>query len=89
MLVQSNGKVVPRAQKVNFSISQYYICEQSSHTPREVITTDFIDGFITCNFRLLYVQSKTPYLPNGKAFHNGMCPVNVKKDGHQTGNEVY
>jgi hypothetical protein len=51
--VQSCGKAVPRPQKVNFSISQYYTCEYWSQRPGEVITTDFIDGFITNNFKVL------------------------------------
>jgi hypothetical protein len=64
MLVQSYGKAVPWAQKVNFSISQYYICEYCSQTLGEVIIIDFIDGFIIKNFRLLYVPNKAPNLPN-------------------------
>jgi hypothetical protein len=79
MSVQSYGKAVPRAQKVNVSISQYYICEYNSERLGEVITTDFIDSFITDNFRLLYVPNKTPDLPNEKAFPNGMYPINVEK----------
>jgi hypothetical protein len=47
MTVQSYSKAVSRAQNVNFSISQYYMCEYSSERPGEVITTDFIDGLIT------------------------------------------
>jgi hypothetical protein len=58
MSVQSYGKAVARAQKLNFSISQYYVCEYSSQRPREVITSDFIDGFITNNFRILSVCPK-------------------------------
>jgi hypothetical protein len=38
---------------------------------------------------LLSVPNKTPNLLNKKAFPNGMCPVNVKKYGYQTGHEVY
>jgi hypothetical protein len=79
MLVWCYGEAVPRARKVNFSISQYCMHEYSSQRLGEVITTDFIDGFITNNFSLLYVPNKTPNLPNVKAFPSGMCPVNVRK----------
>jgi hypothetical protein len=71
-------KGVPRAQKLNFSISQY-LCEKSCQRPGEVITTDFIDGFITNNFRLISVPNKIPDLPNKKASPNGMYPINVEK----------
>jgi hypothetical protein len=67
MLVQSCGKAVTRAQKVNFTISQYYICEYSSQRPREFIITDFINGFITKNFRRLSVPDKIPDLPSEKS----------------------
>jgi hypothetical protein len=52
-------------------ISQYYLCEYSSQRP-EVITRNFIDGFITNNFRLLSA-------PNKKAFPNVKYLINIKK----------
>jgi hypothetical protein len=58
-------------EKVNFSISQYYMCEYSCQRPGEVITTDFIDGFITNNFRHLSVPNKIPDLKNKIAFPDG------------------
>jgi hypothetical protein len=76
---QSYGKAVSKVQKVNFSISQYNVCEYSSQRSGEVITTDLIHGFITYKFRLLSVTNKIPDLPNEKAFPNGVCPINVKK----------
>jgi hypothetical protein len=78
MSLQSYGKAVPWAQKVNFSISQYYMYYYSQR-PGEVITTNFIDGFIMNIFRLLYIPNKTPNLRNRKVFPNGKCPINVKK----------
>jgi hypothetical protein len=77
--VQLYSIAVPRAQRVNFSISQYYMCEYSSKRPREDITIDFIGGLITNNFRHLYVPNKVPIIPNEKAFSNDMFPINVKK----------
>jgi hypothetical protein len=53
--------------------------EHSSQRPGYVITRDFIDSFITNNFRLLSVPNKIPDLPNEKAFPTGMCLINVKK----------
>jgi hypothetical protein len=68
MTVQSYSKAVPRAQNVNFSISQYYMCEYSSERPGEVITTDLIDGFITNDSRILSVPNKIPNLSNKKPY---------------------
>jgi len=34
---------------------------------KSIINTDFMNGFTTKNFRLFYVQPKTPDLPNIKA----------------------
>jgi hypothetical protein len=62
--VHSFRKAVLRAQKVNPSISQYCMCEYISQGPGEVFSTDFVDGFIANNFRLLYVLSKVHDLPN-------------------------
>jgi hypothetical protein len=78
MSVQYYSEAVPRIQKVNSSISQYCMCEYSSQRP-EVITTDFADGFVTNNFKLLSVPNKILDLPNEKSFPNGMCPINFKK----------
>jgi hypothetical protein len=55
------------------------MCEYSSQNKREVITRDFIDGFITSNFRDTSVPNKLPNLKNEKAFYNGMYPINVQK----------
>jgi hypothetical protein len=76
MSVQSYGIAVPRTQKVNFYVSQYYVCEYSCQRPGEVISTYLVHCFITNNLRLLYVANKTLDLPNKKTFPNGMCPVN-------------
>jgi hypothetical protein len=67
MSVQSYGKAVPRAQKVNFSISHYNMCVYSSQRSGEFITTDFINGSITKNDRFLSAPNKTPDLSNGKS----------------------
>jgi hypothetical protein len=77
--VQLCGNDVSGAHRVNFSISQYYICEYSCQRPGEVITTDFIDSFITSNFRTLSVRNKMSHLPQEKAFLNAMFPTNVEK----------
>jgi hypothetical protein len=53
--------------------------EYSYQRPEEVITTDFIDGFITNNSQLLSVPNEVSDLSNEKAFSNGMCPIHVKK----------
>jgi hypothetical protein len=79
MSVQYYSKAVPRAQKVNISISQYCMCEYSSQIHGDVSNMDFIDSFITNNFRLLSLPNKIPDLPNRKAFLNGMCPINIKR----------
>jgi hypothetical protein len=79
MSIQSYVKAISRAQKVNFSFSQYYMCEYSSQRPGEVIITNITDGFITNNFRLLSVLNKIRDLSKEKAFPNGTCPINVKK----------
>jgi hypothetical protein len=50
MSVQSYGKAVPSAQKVNFSISQYYMCEYSSQRPGKVITTDGLSQITYASF---------------------------------------
>jgi hypothetical protein len=77
MSVQSCGKAVPKAQKVYFSISQYYVCEYSSQRPGKVITADYTDGFI--RFLVSFCPNKIPDLPNEKAFPYGMCPINIQK----------
>jgi hypothetical protein len=64
--VHTYGEAVSRAQKFNFSILRYYMCADICHRPGE-ITTDFIDGFITNNFRLISVPNKILDLPNEKA----------------------
>jgi hypothetical protein len=75
--VQSYGKAVPRAQKVNFSISQYYYVNAALKDQEK--SSPFIEGFITNNFRLFCVPNYTSDLPNEKAVSNGTCPINVKK----------
>jgi hypothetical protein len=55
------------------------MCEYSCAKAREVIITDFINGFVTNNIRLISVPNKIPDLLNENAFLYGMCPVSVKK----------
>jgi hypothetical protein len=55
------------------------MCECSSQRPGEVIAKDFIDFFITHNFRLHSVPNKTPNLPTEKAFPKGKFLVDVKE----------
>jgi hypothetical protein len=51
---QSYSKAVPRAQKINFSISRYCMHKHSYQRP-EITAADSTDGFITNNFTLLSI----------------------------------
>lgn len=56
-------------------------CELICQRPN-VVTTNFIAGFLTNNFRFPAVQNKIPNLPSEKSFPDGMCRINViKLDG--------
>jgi hypothetical protein len=63
-----------KAQKFNFFISLFYMCECSCQRSGGVIITDLIDDLITNIFGLLSVPNKIPNLPNKKIFPNGMLP---------------
>jgi hypothetical protein len=63
MSVQSYGEGIPRAQKVNFSISQFFMFEYKS---QQKSSPD--DGFITHKYKLLSVPNKIPDLPNEKPY---------------------
>jgi hypothetical protein len=78
MSVQPYGKAVSSAQKVNFYISRHCMCEYTSQRP-EVITTDYIDIFMTNNFWPPYAAIKTHGLKNEKIVPNGLCAINAKK----------
>jgi hypothetical protein len=61
---------VPTAQKKK-AFSLCYTCKYRPQ--RSEMTTDFISGFITNSFRLIFVPNKTEIKPNEKPFLDSMC----------------
>lgn len=55
--MQYYGIGVRRAEKFNFSILLYYIRENRSHRPGEIITIDFIDGFNATSSFFMFKQN--------------------------------
>lgn len=75
--IESMGKDVGKTEKINFSVSQYFMCEYHSNNPGVVVTRPMIDGLLRNTFRLLKPQAVIS-LPTTPA-HGGRCPVNNLK----------